>query len=624
MLKKSVSMVLSALMIMALSVPAFATNEDVWSDEPSIWARAEIAQAVSLGLVPEDMQNEYNKAITRQEFCRLIVGLCDAWHSAGKTETAQGIASARRLDPTQTVFSDTDDPDVSLCAALGIVDGRGNGIFDPNAAITRQEAAKMLYEAANTLTLLIVDETSHSSVPAASFPHVFSDGRLIQNWAREKINWVYHKGIMKGVSDNRFDATGTYTREQTYLTLLRLYNAYGNDELNKKPEAEYYPYGDGYIDSSGNTYTKEQKGYIYPFDKEYKVVVDSWGVGINKAHIIDKNGASLLTDEDNFHLISLIGSFATFYYDGAPISVINLKTGALYANAEVGMPSDGMSVLVVNDKYGYVDAVGDLVIEPQYKDAGKFYNGKAVVQEQDGGWALINKKGTVIKADFLDTKKYTVLSNAENRRGEYLIVKNSEGKCAVYKATEGFLTGFDYSSITICQNGQFIANNGDDWYTLLDQNGKPISKSYQNKFREVDKNCYIGFISNVPNEEFYYYYAFIDETGRELQIIKSYGEPNIRTDSGGLYIYQQDATHCIVMDCQGNTLSTIEREYHIGEFGFENGLVYIENLGGQPNKEGKPDPEPLDPAYYLPNGTLVFYEPNTYLPRHHRLNGYTE
>ncbi len=78
------------------------------------------------------------------------------------------------------------------------------------------------------------------------------------------------------------------------------------------------------------------------------------------------------------------------------------------------------------------------------------------------------------------------------------------------------------------------------------------------------------------------------------------------------------------MDCRGNTLSTIEREYHIGEFGFENGLIYIENLGGQPNKEGKPDPESLDPAYYLPNGTLVFYEPDTYLPRPYRLNGYTE
>ena len=236
------------------------------------------------------------------------------------------------------------------------------------------------------------------------------------------------------------------------------------------------------------------------------MVVNSWGVGINKAHIIDKTGASLLTDKDNFHLIGLIGNLATFYYDGAPLSVLNLKTGALYANAEVGMPSDGMSVLVVNQKCGYVDAVGDPVIEPQYKDAGEFYNGKAVVQEQDGSWALINKKGTVIKAAFLDTEKYTVLSNAENRLGEYLIVKNGEGKGAVYKATEGFLTGFGYSSITICQNGQFIANHGDDWYTLLDQNGKPISKPYQHKFKEVDKNCYIGFISNVPNEEFYYYF----------------------------------------------------------------------------------------------------------------------
>ncbi|HBC94854.1 MAG TPA: hypothetical protein DCZ10_18630 [Pelotomaculum sp.] len=38
---------------------------------------------------------------------------------------------------------------LSYVTALRIVEGRGNGIFDPNATITRQEAAKILYENLN-------------------------------------------------------------------------------------------------------------------------------------------------------------------------------------------------------------------------------------------------------------------------------------------------------------------------------------------------------------------------------------------------------------------------------------------------------------------------------------------
>ena len=40
---------------------------------PDSWAKEEVAAAVRLGLVPEDMQNNYGADITRAEFCRLAV-----------------------------------------------------------------------------------------------------------------------------------------------------------------------------------------------------------------------------------------------------------------------------------------------------------------------------------------------------------------------------------------------------------------------------------------------------------------------------------------------------------------------------------------------------------------------
>ena len=48
-------------------------------------------------------------------------------------------------------FTDTQDPIVSMLSALGVVNGKGNGLFDPQADITREEAAVMLWRLAQQL-----------------------------------------------------------------------------------------------------------------------------------------------------------------------------------------------------------------------------------------------------------------------------------------------------------------------------------------------------------------------------------------------------------------------------------------------------------------------------------------
>ncbi len=603
MSKRGISVI---LLLFVLIRGAFASSADAGGAPggPSGWAQAEVSQAILLGLVPGELQNAYDAPVTRREFCRLIANLYDIWYLSGKAGTV-GQGTPGGTDP-EPVFGDTDDPDVLLCASLGIVGGRGNGIFDPDAPITRQEAAKMLYSAADKLTSLIADEAASASALASNFPHVFSDGNRIQNFARNGIYWVYRQGIMTGVPGNAFDPVGTYTREQAYLTMLRLYNANGGGEPNEKPEPEYYPYGDGYIDSSGNNYTKEEKGYIYPFDREYEVVLDNPSNIMNPGtHIIDRKGAALLSDfkgtSGHFSYAIVSGHLVMLTYDGAPsVYVVNLKTGATYENAQLGIPSGGMTMFIADQKYGYMNDAGDLAIEPQYEDAGDFLGGRAVVRRQDGGWDVIDQNGKVIKADFLDTTKYTLMTNREYRLGENAIVQNGEGQCAVYSGLTGLLTDFDYDHIVCCRNGQFIASkNG--FYLLLGRDGKPISKEYRNRFEEIDSGHYIGWISHASDGQNADHYAFVDETGREVQTISLFGGlysdggtdgyyrfSPVYPDGGGLYLYQQDEAQLAVMDWEGNKLGTLED----GEpFGFRNGLVYIGD------------------RYYLPDGTPVFESP---------------
>ena len=46
-------------------------------------------------------------------------------------------------------------------------------------------------------------------------------------------------------------------------------------------------------------------------------------------------------------------------------------------------------------KYGYIDTEGNYIIEPQYYDVGIFYNGEAMVR-QDEKWVYINAKGEYV------------------------------------------------------------------------------------------------------------------------------------------------------------------------------------------------------------------------------------
>ena len=53
----------------------------------------------------------------------------------------------------------------------------------------------------------------------------FTDASAIQSYAVEAVNYVNTLGVMKGTSDTTFSPNGTYTRQQAYITALRLYNS---------------------------------------------------------------------------------------------------------------------------------------------------------------------------------------------------------------------------------------------------------------------------------------------------------------------------------------------------------------------------------------------------------------
>jgi hypothetical protein len=175
-------------------------------DAPASWAKDDVEKAISLNLIPTHMCNGYAANITRQEFCNVLSQVL-----RGKNLSPDEGA----FDGKPSPFTDTDDADVVWLSALGVVNGVGNDAFNPAGLISRQEAAVMLKRAA--LALGAAEDAGASAG--------FGDQSQVASWAADSLGFVVAKGIMNGTGDNMFNPKGMYTRQQSYVTMLRLYNA---------------------------------------------------------------------------------------------------------------------------------------------------------------------------------------------------------------------------------------------------------------------------------------------------------------------------------------------------------------------------------------------------------------
>lgn len=184
--------------------------------EMDSWAYEEIVAAIEAGLIPNSYQNQYKTSITRADFAALAVELITT--ATGKT-AEELVKEETGMTMDQLVatypFIDASDDAILAASALGIINGKGEGVFDPYGQLTRQDAATMLMRAGKYLGLTDPEGDAVT----------FSDDAAIAAYAQEAVDYVNALGVMKGTSDTTFTPRGTYTRQQAYLTFYRLYEA---------------------------------------------------------------------------------------------------------------------------------------------------------------------------------------------------------------------------------------------------------------------------------------------------------------------------------------------------------------------------------------------------------------
>ena len=168
--------------------------------EYSAWAKPEVEEARQHSLTLDGFH--YPRLdITRVDFCELAVNLYSK------------MSSVPENIPDEA-FSDCEDENVAVAAALGIVTGYEDGTFRPFATITREEAAAML----NRLYKIL------GGTQTAESRERYADDAQFGAWSRDSIYAMREIGIMKGEENNAFHPAGGYTGEQALVTMERLYN----------------------------------------------------------------------------------------------------------------------------------------------------------------------------------------------------------------------------------------------------------------------------------------------------------------------------------------------------------------------------------------------------------------
>lgn len=201
--RQVVTVLLVALLILGL-VPGFpisaeaAAAKQQFQDISTSYAKDAITHLVNEGIAAGTSETRFEpkKAVTRAEFATFAVRLL------GLKPVKNNISPYNDTSTTAWYYGN-----VSAMTNLSILEGKGQGTFQPNASITREEAAALLVR--------MLKQTSSST---GLLPTTYVDASNISVWAKPYVQKVYQLGLMRG-SDGLFRPQDQVTREEAAVML---------------------------------------------------------------------------------------------------------------------------------------------------------------------------------------------------------------------------------------------------------------------------------------------------------------------------------------------------------------------------------------------------------------------
>ncbi|QHI72929.1 S-layer homology domain-containing protein [Aminipila terrae] len=184
----------------------FADNDKSFTDISSHWAKGDINFVTERELFLGTSNKVFSpdKGMTRAMFATVLGRLYERSYGA--------VAVTSRSS-----FSDVESTSyysgyVEWAAENNIISGLGNGKYEPNRQITREEMAAMLYRFAG-----FMDSSSKSSGLQLSY----MDSAAISKWAADAAAYCEQTGIITGREGRKFAPKGTATRAEVAAILER-------------------------------------------------------------------------------------------------------------------------------------------------------------------------------------------------------------------------------------------------------------------------------------------------------------------------------------------------------------------------------------------------------------------
>lgn len=171
------------------------------------WAQEAVSALVKMGIISGMGDGTFapNRSITRAEFAKIIVmtsGQYDAKATCEFTDVKSGdwfysyVASAKNL---------------------GLISGRSDTVFDPNAPITRAEICIIVYRYIKSVNSEFGRDVSNAPV--------FTDAAQIPSYAIEAVTALSAAGIISGMGGGNFSPNTPATRAQSARIVYGAINA---------------------------------------------------------------------------------------------------------------------------------------------------------------------------------------------------------------------------------------------------------------------------------------------------------------------------------------------------------------------------------------------------------------